>query len=221
MTTLRSIPLQGALLVALAASALIAVGIAHAQTAPPTRPTLGTELSVGSTGPNVTLLQQYLATDPSVYPQGIVSGYYGPLTKNAVAQFQIGYGLPPVGAVGPQTLAKLNAMLAAGTPLDVDAPIVSIVNVATTTSSATITWTTNEPTFGSVNYATAPISFEEVSTAHEEPVTSGTRVTDSVYGSAHSVTLTGLTSGTIYYVSTESRDATGNLTVTLSQPITF
>ncbi|HQU07500.1 MAG: hypothetical protein B7X04_00305 [Parcubacteria group bacterium 21-54-25] len=73
------------------------------------------QLHVGSTGPNVTLLQQLLAGNPSVYPQGLVTGYYGPLTEAAVKRFQKDHGIESVGDVGPQTRAVLNAYLANAT----------------------------------------------------------------------------------------------------------
>jgi peptidoglycan hydrolase-like protein with peptidoglycan-binding domain len=42
-----------------------------------------------------------------VYPEGIITGWFGQLTKKAVEKFQNKYGLDPVGIVGPQTRAKL------------------------------------------------------------------------------------------------------------------
>lgn len=82
--------------------------------------TTSTSTSVTSTGPfssdmhegedsnDVKQLQQLLASDPSVYPQGLVTGYYGPLTKKAVEKFQEKHGISPVGTVGPETRAELN-----------------------------------------------------------------------------------------------------------------
>ena len=43
-------------------------------------------------------------------PQGVAKGYFGQLTKKAVAAYQQSIGLPGVGAVGPQTRAHLNAL---------------------------------------------------------------------------------------------------------------
>lgn len=45
-------------------------------------------LSLGSVGSDVSDLQKILAQDPSVYPQGAVTGYFGPLTAAAVIKFQ-------------------------------------------------------------------------------------------------------------------------------------
>jgi peptidoglycan hydrolase-like protein with peptidoglycan-binding domain len=81
--------------------------------ATPQKPTLTERLSLGSKGEQVTILQTGLASDPSVYPEGQVTGYFGPLTTVAVQRFQIKYGLgdtatPGYGSVGPLTLAKFN-----------------------------------------------------------------------------------------------------------------
>lgn len=193
--------------------------IAHAQST--TTPTLiGNELAFGSSGADVKTLQTLLATSAAVYPAGLVTGYYGPLTRDAVTQFQIGYGLPPVGVVGPLTLAKLNQLIASGETVDVNAPSISNVHVATTTAAVTITWTTNENSFGSVHYDTLPITMFETSSAHQEPQTSGSVASESIATSMHSITLTGLVSGETYYFTVESRDPTGNISVTLPAAFT-
>ena len=41
-------------------------------------------LDFGATGGNVTSLQQFLAADASIYPEGLVTGYFGSLTRAAV-----------------------------------------------------------------------------------------------------------------------------------------
>jgi hypothetical protein len=63
-------------------------------------------LKVGSRGDDVTALQNRL-TDESVYT-GPVTGYFGPLTAQAVKKFQAKYGISQVGIVGPQTRTLLN-----------------------------------------------------------------------------------------------------------------
>ncbi|MCR4331043.1 MAG: peptidoglycan-binding protein, partial [Patescibacteria group bacterium] len=76
-------------------------------------------LGKGSEGSEVTKLQQYLAGDPALYPEGLVTGYYGSLTEAAVKRFQqkhniVSSGTPATtgyGAFGPKTRATLNALL--------------------------------------------------------------------------------------------------------------
>lgn len=70
--------------------------------------TLAATLKQGDRGENVRMLQQLLAADPSLYPEGTVSGYYGRLTSAAIKRFQKQHGISQVGNVGPQTLRKLN-----------------------------------------------------------------------------------------------------------------
>ncbi len=43
-----------------------------------------TTLGKGSEGSEVTKLQQYLAKDGTLYPEGLITGYYGSLTESAV-----------------------------------------------------------------------------------------------------------------------------------------
>src|SRR3989338_789420 len=65
------------------------------------------DIALGSIGDDVTQLQALLASDTSIYPQGMITGYYGPLTVQAVKRFQAKYGLPQIGRVGPMTREKL------------------------------------------------------------------------------------------------------------------
>ncbi len=72
---------------------------------------LRTQMRVGSRGKGVRVLQKLLASDPSIYPQGLVTGYYGRLTEAAVKKFQENHGISPVGQVGPETRMLLNSFL--------------------------------------------------------------------------------------------------------------
>lgn len=73
----------------------------------------------GSSGEDVRRLQEFLAKDRALYPEGIITGYFGTLTEKAVQRFQKKYGIvnsgDPIttgfGFVGPQTLKKLNDLL--------------------------------------------------------------------------------------------------------------
>lgn len=72
-------------------------------------------LALGSRHADVRKLQEALGTDSEVYPEGLVTGYFGPATRRAVQRFQEKYGLarPGVsgyGFVGPKTRAKLNEL---------------------------------------------------------------------------------------------------------------
>ena len=74
-------------------------------------------LTMGSTGPEVVKLQEMLiAKGNLVLPAGVNKGYFGTLTKNALAAFQVANGISPaVGYYGSVTAAKVNAMAMGGT----------------------------------------------------------------------------------------------------------
>lgn len=84
-------------------------------------PVLTSEINPGARSDDVTTLQTLLAKDPTIYPAGTISGYYGPLTTAAVKNFQAKYGLPTVGRVGPATLAKINEVYGTTQPSSVQA----------------------------------------------------------------------------------------------------
>jgi uncharacterized protein (UPF0335 family) len=64
----------------------------------------------GMSGDDVKELQAWLAQDKDVYPQGLISGFYGPMTEQAVKKFQKKYGIEQAGSVGPKTRAQLNKL---------------------------------------------------------------------------------------------------------------
>jgi len=73
--------------------------------------TLVSNIQQGSSGDQVKILQALLAADPGIYPEGLITGFFGRLTANAVKRYQKKHGLPQVGIVGPKTLEKLNEYL--------------------------------------------------------------------------------------------------------------
>jgi len=206
------------------------------------------QLREGMTGEDVKLLQEILATDPDIYPEGLVTGYFGNLTKNAVKKFQKIAGLEQVGAVGPKTLSKINELLTEGAgksgkvppglliapgirkkvdlellkPLpgqklppgiakklggempgqDITPPVISEVTVTNITeTSAKIAWVTNEKSNSKVWYdKVTPLVVTDTT-----PVVSST---DLVLN--HEVTLSGLTSNTVYYYIVSSTDKADN-----------
>lgn len=73
------------------------------------------ELKRGMSGDDVQLLQEFLATDPEIYPEGYTTGYFGPLTEKAVKNFQELSGIEDEdGVVGSKTLSKINELLEEG-----------------------------------------------------------------------------------------------------------
>lgn len=119
-----------------------------------------TNLTIGSTGSDVVALQSWLvAKGYLVIPAGTSMGYFGNLTKNALAAYQSAKGISPaVGFFGPITQAAVNAEAAVGG------------SVATCPAGYTCTSTT--PTTG----VTCPAGFTCTST-------NGGTVTSSTEGS--------------------------------------
>jgi hypothetical protein len=70
-------------------------------------------LYMGMTNNNdVTCLQQFLKNQGTeIYPEGLITGNFGSLTKKAVIKFQIKYKIIGTGFVGPITRAKINQIL--------------------------------------------------------------------------------------------------------------
>jgi len=73
-------------------------------------------LTIGSTGAEVSALQSALvAQGHLVMPAGVAMGYFGSLTKAAVAKWQAANGVAPaVGYFGPLSRAKFNASVSVG-----------------------------------------------------------------------------------------------------------
>ncbi len=252
-------------------------------------------LKEGSSGDDVKALQALLAADPEIYPDGVVSGFFGRLTAQAVKRFQKKHGLEQVGNVGPRTLKLLNELFGlhglkwefgtsiatstrphdddgdddrddrrdrmpcfinpagnivplgwfrkgdddnrgrgsngdrgkrndrwivrpcagAGTTtppvVDAAAPIISgatVSNIATT--SATVSWTTNEAATGKVYYATTlPVNLGTALTMSSGSLTTG-----------HSFGLTSLSASTTYFYVLESKDAANNTATIPTQSFT-
>ncbi len=73
-------------------------------------PELTRSLSRGFSGDDVRKLQEFLAKDKNIYPDGLITGYFGPLTEAAVKKWQEKHDIESVGAVGPKTIAKFREL---------------------------------------------------------------------------------------------------------------
>ena len=68
-------------------------------------------------GGDITLLQQFFVLQgPSIYPEGLISGFFGSATQSAVERFQQKYGISPTGFVGSVTRSAISTICAGGTP---------------------------------------------------------------------------------------------------------
>jgi peptidoglycan hydrolase-like protein with peptidoglycan-binding domain len=91
-------------------SSVITLGLAVAMTA---GAAFNSNLSVGSTGADVSALQTWLISKgfniPAIASGAAQTGYFGQQTKDAVKAYQAANGIPNTGFVGPLTRASLNA----------------------------------------------------------------------------------------------------------------
>lgn len=180
----------------------------------------------GSRGTHVTNIQVFLASNPSFYPQGLITGYFGSLTQAAVQRFQAFYGIVSSGTpgttgygrVGPVTMAKMNALIAGGNvSTDVSAPYISGVTVSPSNVGATINWFTNEVSTDRLYYDVMPIRFVEGDiNSNGFLVLSGQAGSTSVdLSTSHTGTISGLAPNTTYYYLIVSKDPAGNVSMSL------
>lgn len=66
------------------------------------------DLSYGQRNEQIKLVQEMLAKLPGIYPQGLITGYFGDFTKAAVIRYQPNNGLPVTGIIDLATREKLN-----------------------------------------------------------------------------------------------------------------
>lgn len=71
-------------------------------------------LKEGMTDEDIGKLQELLATDPTIYPEGRVTKFFGPLTKEAVKRLQARHGLEITGVVDGETHELLEEYLKEG-----------------------------------------------------------------------------------------------------------
>lgn len=185
-------------------------------------------LQLGMSGADVSSLQTFLSTDSTVYPSGLVTGYFGAITKAGVERFQakngiVSSGTPTTtgyGRVGPQTIARINAQMGGGV---VDnnkaAPFISAVSTNVSSNSAVVSWATNENASAVLYYSTSPLSMTESSATTAVNIGGSSILVNSNLQTSHTATVSNLNPNTTYYYVAYSRDGAGNESVTW--PATF
>lgn len=209
-------PLYSAL--AFAAGALLTFSAASAQSV-----TFTQTMDIGSRGSEVAALQTFLSTQTSYYPEGLVTGYYGPLTAAAIMRFQCAEEIvcsgsaatTGYGRVGPMTLAQLNLVASGKTGADVSAPVISPTSVTVGSTTATVHFGTSKAAQGKVFYGLSLTLYEGEPAA----ISGSSAMTDANFRVAHDVTITGLAPSTTYQYVVQATDASGN--ISLTWPATF
>lgn len=116
-----------------------------------TCPNIARALGIGSEGADVTELQRYLASNPSIYPEGLVTGYFGSLSQAAVQRWQASRGIVSSGTpsttgyglVGPRTRDALRNCgggggVSGGVPID-PGEVGALLRVTPITGNAPLT----------------------------------------------------------------------------------
>lgn len=108
-------------------TAIFALALAVTVSASAASYQFNTNLKVGSRGADVTALQDFL-TATGHYTYGVSTGYFGNVTKAAVAAYQSAKGISPaVGFFGPLTRASVNgsSIVNPGTPTTPTTPVLN------------------------------------------------------------------------------------------------
>lgn len=176
------------------------------------------QLEIGSRGADVSELQTFLAANASVYPQGLITGYFGTLTQAAVRRFQALNGISQVGRVGPQTLAVINSQMGGGMVSSGQASpgFTSQPTVSMSGNTATVSVNTDVATQATLYYSTSPLVMYENINANPVTVTVGGNAVSSNNGlqTAHSIVTMPLLSNTQYYYVVVVTDASGKVSLT-------
>ncbi|MBI4088406.1 peptidoglycan-binding protein [Candidatus Kaiserbacteria bacterium] len=153
-------------------------------------PQIGRSLKSGDSGDDVSRLQQFLARDSAVYPDALVTGYYGALTQSAVQRWQakfniVSSGTPDstgYGVVGPRTAAAISIICAGGSINGISgvggpssSPVGGFISVTPITGlaplSVNVSATVN--TTGSCAGATYTLDFGDATPVQTIPVAAG------------------------------------------------
>lgn len=67
-------------------------------------------LAFGSKGKDVSDLQEFLSSFPDIYPEGLVTGFFGHATEEAIKRLQEKHGLEKAGVVGPKTRKQIQSL---------------------------------------------------------------------------------------------------------------
>ena len=178
------------------------------------------QINPGARGGNVINLQTFFRDNPEIYPSGLVTGYYGRLTKSAVIKFQAAYGISQVGRVGPQTLLKINDLINSGgwsgnMSNDDSAPMIYSVSQSMGSNYATFNWSTSEYAKAKVFYSLRPITINEgdINSFGFALVSGSVASNDDQLRTTSQVSINNLTPNTMYYYMVVSTDAAGNVSV--------
>lgn len=68
-------------------------------------------LREGTSGDDVKDIQEFLASDSSIYPAGLKTGFFGPMTAEAIKRFQTKNSLEVTGTINTETKLALDTLM--------------------------------------------------------------------------------------------------------------
>ena len=89
-------------------------------------------LSRGMSGNDVRDLQELLAQDPSIFPESLITGFFGELTERALKRFQKKHGIEAIGIFGPKTQARFLSLFVGR---ELPASIIARLGLATSSTT--------------------------------------------------------------------------------------
>jgi peptidoglycan hydrolase-like protein with peptidoglycan-binding domain len=159
-------------------------------------------------------LQKFLASNHDIYSTGLVTGYFGSMTKTAVKNFQYAYDLTIDGIAGANTKNKVNSLILGGKGMDIYSPSISNMSVIPSGKNVTFTFNSNEAVKATVFYDTNRIIWSETEVSYGTPFISGAGVSDATFTTNKQITVNNLSANTIYNYTVLVTDASGNFSVT-------
>ena len=130
-------------------------------------------INQGERSDEVRLLQAVLATDKDIYPEGTVSGFYGPATTRAVQAFQMKYSViasltdTGSGRFGPKTKAKFDEVFGGAVAMTV-APEVSAPAPTSVASPVVASGTETQAIQDQIKAAQAKLIQEQIKLIQEK-----------------------------------------------------
>lgn len=168
-------------------------------------------LSMGSSGKDVSALQRLLSSDPTVYPEALITGFFGRLTHKAVQVLQERLGFDAVGNVGPKTRSFLNGLLTDRNPTLLLAAAGTNIKVISLKAPTSLT-------ASAVSSQSAQLGWYDTNTKEggyqiERSLNSLTNFTVIATTNANAVSYldTGLTASTTYYYRVRAFKVIGNV----------
>lgn len=185
-------------------------------------------LSRGMSGDDVRDLQELLAQDPTIFSNLFITGFFGPMTEEALRKFQRKYGIEAIGIFGPKTQAKLLALFV-GRALPAGIIARLGLETSTTTPGSGIVAICHIPPGNTVNKQSLVISVSALGAhlAHGDSVGvcpgSGTipPVVDTTKPILSAISVSGVSSTTASIAWTTNEPATGKVYYGTTTPVNF